>query len=192
MGGWFAIIASIVKSHSGKFVQWSDTGDVHSECLGHKASGPDVLLDHNPQAAPGSFGLTHEQLLQSEWVQNDTLTLEFMLEVRPMYAAFACAAVEVPQSTIKRDVKTLLENGMLKDVLFIAFSTICPFLGTFFTTLMQPIFAARAAWFRHISRLPPSLKPRFGQQALVSQPALQTCLTLCGFRNYLLPSGLNS
>ena len=31
----------------------------------------------------GIFGLTHKQLLDSEWVENDSLTVKFELEVRP-------------------------------------------------------------------------------------------------------------
>lgn len=31
----------------------------------------------------GIFGLSHKQLLASEWVENDALTVKFELEVRP-------------------------------------------------------------------------------------------------------------
>ena len=76
--------------------------------------------DHAP-ASLGIFGLSHEDLLQSEWVQNDTLTVKFELEVRPYeYASsrpFSLAA-EVPAPTMSEDTHALLEEGNCSDVQF--------------------------------------------------------------------------
>ena len=71
-----------VKARSGKILQWGETRDVVHEYV-VAAYGPDV---HWPGRAPeslGIFGLSHEELLQSEWVENDALTMKFELEVRP-------------------------------------------------------------------------------------------------------------
>ena len=43
--------------------------------------GPDVE-EHDGSPADGIFGLSHDELLGSEWVENDTLTVKVKLEVR--------------------------------------------------------------------------------------------------------------
>ena len=40
-------------------------------------------MDHTFVPSQGIFGLSHKQLLGSEWVENDSLTVKFELEVRP-------------------------------------------------------------------------------------------------------------
>ena len=57
----------------------------------------------------GLFGLSHDELLQSEWVHDDVLTLKFVLEVRPCreYSSQVVAreVVGVPEPTLCRDPK---------------------------------------------------------------------------------------
>ena len=48
-----------------------------------KAYGPNVNLADSQVAPAGIFGLTHEEILRSEWVDSDSLTVKFVLEVRP-------------------------------------------------------------------------------------------------------------
>ena len=69
----------------------------------------------------GIFGLSHEELLQSEWVENDALTMKFELEVRPEVWAESGPlglAGEVPEPTMSDDTQTLLEEGKCCDVRF--------------------------------------------------------------------------
>ncbi|CAE7227125.1 BPM2 [Symbiodinium sp. CCMP2592] len=112
-----------VKARNGEFLQWGETRDVVHR--GHPnrwaAYGPDVHWPGHPPASPGIFGLSHEELLQSEWVENDTLTVKFELEVRPDRWAdsvpFSLVG-EVPQPTMTGDTRALLEEGKFSDVRF--------------------------------------------------------------------------
>lgn len=49
----------------------------------HHQLSPLELVHQLFFAASGIFGLSHKQLLASEWVENDALTVKFELEVRP-------------------------------------------------------------------------------------------------------------
>ena len=74
-----------------------------------------------PPASLGIFGLSHEELLQSEWAQEDTLTVKVEQEVRPMRRFQQChwsAGVEIPEPTILEDTKALLQEGKCSDVRF--------------------------------------------------------------------------
>ena len=116
-----------VKAQSGEFVQWGDTSNViHNgrsgrTCAYGRAYGPDVHWPGDPPASLGIFGLSHEELLESQWVQNDTLTLKFELEVRPdeyETRQGLSLAAEVPEPTIIEDTRALLEQGTCSDVRF--------------------------------------------------------------------------
>ncbi|CAE7336025.1 BTB/POZ and MATH domain-containing protein 2 [Symbiodinium microadriaticum] len=111
-----------IKSRSGEFVQWGETSDfVHFEEdeVAERAYGPDVHSPGHPPTSLGIFGLSHEELLQSEWVVDDTLTAKFELEVRPDQLP-KCQrlsfAVEVPETTMSQDTQALLEEGTCSDV----------------------------------------------------------------------------
>ena len=107
-----------VKARDGQFVQWGETRDVVQSC-DSCAYGPDVHWPGHPPASLGIFGLSHEELLQSEWVQNDTLTVKFELEVRPdKYGTWQrlSLAAEVPEPTIIEDTRALLTEGTCSDV----------------------------------------------------------------------------
>ena len=111
-----------VKRHDGSFVQWGATKDVIRRCLSVEVYGPDVHVEGSAPSAIGIFGLTHEQLLQSEWVSDDTLTLKFVLEVRPLGTRVTESpfkeSVDVPEPSLHRDVETLLEEASSSDVRF--------------------------------------------------------------------------
>ena len=114
-----------VRAHGGDFVQWGETRDeVHEvgpDGLG-LAYGPDVHLEGQSPDVKGIFGLTHEQLLQSEWVENDTLTVKFALEVRPggwEESQPLHEAVSVPGPSMSDDTQALLQNGKGSDVRFL-------------------------------------------------------------------------
>ena len=78
-----------VKNGGGDFQQWGEVGNVcmpgvekrlpFGMCAG-RAFGPDVACGES--ASSGIFGLSHEQLLQSDWVVADFLTAKVELEVR--------------------------------------------------------------------------------------------------------------
>ncbi|CAE7639783.1 BPM2 [Symbiodinium sp. CCMP2456] len=109
-----------VKARSGQFVQWGETRDVvhRGDC---SAFGPDVHWPGHPPASLGIFGLSHEELLRSEWVQDDTLTVKFELQVRPDQCETRqrwSLATEVPEPTILKDTRALLEQGTGSDVRF--------------------------------------------------------------------------
>ncbi|CAE7764739.1 BPM3, partial [Symbiodinium sp. CCMP2456] len=112
-----------VKAQSGEFVQWGRTRDVvHDGDSGRTcAYGPDVHWPDDPPASLGIFGLSHEELLESQWVENDTLTVKFELEVRPPRNVIQqplSLATEIPEPTIHQDTQALLEEGICSDVRF--------------------------------------------------------------------------
>lgn len=115
-----------IKKKGGEFVQWGNTGD---ECHPTTdtcgwAFGPDVYQQdwgHRSNKV-GIFGLSHKQLLSSEWVENDSLTVKFELEVRPddWYGRAPLKPhVDVPQPTISADMRALLDEGKCSDVTFL-------------------------------------------------------------------------
>ena len=109
-----------VKRRGGDYVQWGETRDAVNEAA-ESFYGPDVHSTGSPPAAVGIFGLTHEELLQSEWVEDDTLTAKFVLEVRPNEAYLSeCLdqTVEVPAPTVDRDLRALLDEGTCSDLQF--------------------------------------------------------------------------
>ena len=93
-----------VKAAGGDFVQWGRAWDeltLRDVCL---VFGPDVHWEGHACAERGIFGLTHAQLLQSEWVENDTLTIKFVLEVHPHEEIAAQPfqeALEIPVPSMK-------------------------------------------------------------------------------------------
>jgi len=112
-----------IKARSGEFVQWGELREeLHDVDDGPPtAYGPDVHEAENAPASLGIFGLTHQQLLQSAWVDKDTLTAKFVLEVHPV-GTFETQPllthVEVPGSTLHQDTQALWEKGTGSDVQF--------------------------------------------------------------------------
>lgn len=119
----------MIKRADGEFVQWGETGDV---CLPDEdtegtAFGPDVHtasranLAFCPPSKDGVFGLSHKELLLSEWVVSDALTVKAEMEVRrdKRCGDATLQNVEVPEATLGSDMLALLEEGISSDVTFI-------------------------------------------------------------------------
>lgn len=121
-----------IKDASGEFTQWGATGE---ECHPYwdawgKAFGPDVQ-DHREEATTidevidkevGIFDLSHDELLESQWVQNDTLTVKVQIELRKDIRAASLSlkpTVDVPAPTIDTDLLLLLNRGLHSDVTFL-------------------------------------------------------------------------
>lgn len=117
-----------IKKAGGDFVQWGpEANECHPdwEEMG-KVFGPDVQKcpgeDSEPEQPIGIFGLTHEDLVKSEWVENDTLTVKAKVEVmsgsQPTTEALAPDVV-VPPSTITQNILSMLEDGKYTDTTFV-------------------------------------------------------------------------
>ena len=115
-----------VRARNAEYVQWGETSDaIHDGSYDQwptcAAYGPDVHWPGDPPASVGIFGLGYEELLHSEWVQDDTLTVKFELDVRPddpPKAQRLSVPAEVPEPTLSEDTKALLEQGKGSDVQF--------------------------------------------------------------------------
>ena len=84
-----------------------------SDTLG-RAFGPDVYEGPATGRTVGIFGLTHEQLLASEWVTGDALSVKIKVEVLPPEDGFytktmKTSLVDVPAPTICSHFRALLE-----------------------------------------------------------------------------------
>jgi len=118
-----------VKEASGDFTQWGASGDECHPYWQHedKAFGPDVQTVRNssvPERTIGVFGLSHRELLQSKWVQRDSLTVKVLLEVRPGREVYASKqnihpSVVVPPATLDTNLLSLLHSGRHSDVTFL-------------------------------------------------------------------------
>ena len=116
-----------VKEAGSDFVQWGETWDElnyrdDDQDEGGIAYGPDVHWEGQRPAQIGIFGLTHKQLLQSQWVENDTLTVKFVVEVRPddqVVRHPLPEAEEIPGPTLHCDTEALLQNSTCSDVQFV-------------------------------------------------------------------------
>ena len=121
-----------IKARDGSFAQWGESGhhyydseadELDDDC--QTSFGPDVHWAGYRPATPtalGIFGLTHEELLQSEWVDGDVMTVKCVLDVRCCLDSVNQSthpAVELPESSIVLDMQRLLENGNTSDLLVI-------------------------------------------------------------------------
>lgn len=115
-----------IKGSGGDFVQWGKSGD---ECHPDDNTfgmtfGPDVQVKGGYESdvkAVGVFGLSHKELLQSDWVVGDALTVKCELAVRPACSIMNIAAskIEVPAPTIAENLLSLLDDSRFSDVIFI-------------------------------------------------------------------------
>eukprot|EP00930_Biecheleria_cincta_P047339 TRINITY_DN32797_c0_g1_i1.p1 TRINITY_DN32797_c0_g1~~TRINITY_DN32797_c0_g1_i1.p1 ORF type:complete len:504 (+),score=73.00 TRINITY_DN32797_c0_g1_i1:91-1602(+) len=109
-----------IKSKERGYVQWGKPAQVYQEEeVDDMLFGPDVC---DALAVPqGIFGMTHSQLLNSEWVVNDTLTAKLQIWVRPNVASRESrdTAVLVPPCNHHDKLLRLLESGSNSDVTFI-------------------------------------------------------------------------
>ncbi|CAE7207451.1 BPM3 [Symbiodinium sp. CCMP2456] len=123
-GGRIALRYRIfVKVRGGDFVQWGETStEVLEDEHGCKAFGPDVHDGSSDPAKMGIFGLTHEELLRSEWVEGDILTVKFVLEVRlegDCESRPLSPGIDIPGPTMSQDNRALWEKGTCSDVEFV-------------------------------------------------------------------------
>lgn len=116
-----------IQNASGTYVQWGDAGDdcyPDEDTYGH-AFGPDVTIDVGNGLRPtGIFGLTHKELLQSEWVSSDTLTVKCEIEVRPPvdggYVPLSLSqSIHVPRGSLGSNLASLLDDAKYSDITFI-------------------------------------------------------------------------
>jgi speckle-type POZ protein len=119
-----------VKNAEGNFIQWGESGD---ECQPDDDTcgwvfGPDVRTNGVVASGVvkpfGIYGLTHKELLQSEWVTADALTVKVEVEVRsreePMCAPQSDEPqIEVPAAALGAHLLSLFEDGKSTDVTFI-------------------------------------------------------------------------
>ena len=120
-----------IKARDGSFVQWGEGGHGRydsevSYVWREDCFGPDVHWEnHRPASltALGIFGLSHEELLRSEWVQDDELTVKCVLEVRPRDSPKVQdqlgPSAELPAPTVVHDMHALFEKSTNSDVRFV-------------------------------------------------------------------------
>eukprot|EP00931_Biecheleriopsis_adriatica_P064105 TRINITY_DN38948_c0_g1_i2.p1 TRINITY_DN38948_c0_g1~~TRINITY_DN38948_c0_g1_i2.p1 ORF type:complete len:520 (+),score=78.09 TRINITY_DN38948_c0_g1_i2:65-1561(+) len=115
----------LIKRSDGVFMQWGERGEydhVLDEGQGPQVIiGPDVVPAAGDRPA-GIFGLTHRELLASEWIVEDSFTFKILLEVRPgrpWVSKTWSHKVQVPPSTIANNLLALLEEGRNSDVTFL-------------------------------------------------------------------------
>lgn len=111
-----------VQRNDGEFVQWGCQGDFcdHEVDKTMVILGPDV--QSKPGPARGIFGLSHEELLQSEWVHQDTLIAKFEFELLPAhgceYLPPQPITIDIPPPSLSSNMLSLFDEGKLCDVTF--------------------------------------------------------------------------
>eukprot|EP00434_Breviolum_minutum_P036108 symbB.v1.2.031980.t1/scaffold3775.1/size50518/5 len=119
---------ALIKNAAGAYVQWGQEANecYPAESTCGRAFGPDVYFTEDvpeSMARVGIFGMTHEQLLKSDWVVDGALTAKFELEVRPNVELdpmpLKRASIEVPPSTIATEFVEMFDEGRGADVTFI-------------------------------------------------------------------------
>eukprot|EP00747_Dinoflagellata_sp_TGD_P156603 gnl/TRDRNA2_/TRDRNA2_177678_c4_seq28.p1 gnl/TRDRNA2_/TRDRNA2_177678_c4~~gnl/TRDRNA2_/TRDRNA2_177678_c4_seq28.p1 ORF type:complete len:505 (+),score=88.94 gnl/TRDRNA2_/TRDRNA2_177678_c4_seq28:50-1564(+) len=112
-----------IKSKERGFVQWGSSGaEFMQEDADGRIFGPDVCRASD--VPNGLFGMSHEQLMNSEWVVDDVLTAKLRVEVRPLVPPRAdgpCDIDEVliPPPVLADKLMALLDSGSGCDVTFI-------------------------------------------------------------------------
>merc|ERR1712032_796423 len=100
------------------FFQWGEMGDEchpKAQTCG-RAFGPDVDIVEEGRSASiskkGVFGLSHKELLGSEWVSGDALTVKVEIEMRQAYYPSdhfpLRPKVAVPPSSLQANMLSLL------------------------------------------------------------------------------------
>lgn len=112
----------MVKNRNHEYVQWGDDGrELRLEGDDLYLYGPDVCAVGD--IPTGVFGLTHQQLMKSEWVADDVLTVKLQIEVRTEKppeekCEDAGDMVEEPSSLLIHNLLALLDSGANSDVTF--------------------------------------------------------------------------
>ena len=119
---------ALIKDAAGAYVQWGPEGNecYPAESTCGRAFGPDVYFTEDEDESTvtvGIFGMTHEQLLKSDWVVDGALTAKFELEVRPNVELdplpLKRASIDLPPSTIATEFLAMFEEGRGADVTFV-------------------------------------------------------------------------
>eukprot|EP00931_Biecheleriopsis_adriatica_P078579 TRINITY_DN52015_c0_g1_i1.p1 TRINITY_DN52015_c0_g1~~TRINITY_DN52015_c0_g1_i1.p1 ORF type:complete len:502 (+),score=97.28 TRINITY_DN52015_c0_g1_i1:85-1590(+) len=119
--GLFCRYKLFIQRNDGEYVQWGGDGEMFTEDdMADEVFGPDARIDDGEPAA-GIFGLSHKELLQSEWVKDDTMKVRCVLQARAWMEAEDSTGdikepVEVPPPSITSNFLSLLEDGKWSDV----------------------------------------------------------------------------
>eukprot|EP00929_Paragymnodinium_shiwhaense_P042381 TRINITY_DN21942_c0_g1_i1.p1 TRINITY_DN21942_c0_g1~~TRINITY_DN21942_c0_g1_i1.p1 ORF type:complete len:515 (+),score=118.28 TRINITY_DN21942_c0_g1_i1:95-1639(+) len=118
-----------IKHKRGEFVQWGQEGLVSIDGEDIATSyifGPDVAIARTQRI--GIFGLSYEDLLTSDWIDEDTLTIKVDMEAKncdlswedlePPKKKFKLTE-ELPASSLVADLLATLQNGIGCDVTFV-------------------------------------------------------------------------
>jgi hypothetical protein len=119
-----------IQKQGQEFVPWGDGVEVCEQSAEHetlglhgKVFGPDAVSIDSDETPKGIFGMTHEELLKSEYVHDDTLTAKIEIELRSAEMWERCnttnALVAVPDPMLHSNLQALLEDGKFSDVLFV-------------------------------------------------------------------------
>eukprot|EP00931_Biecheleriopsis_adriatica_P054733 TRINITY_DN32240_c0_g1_i1.p1 TRINITY_DN32240_c0_g1~~TRINITY_DN32240_c0_g1_i1.p1 ORF type:complete len:534 (-),score=87.60 TRINITY_DN32240_c0_g1_i1:2-1603(-) len=123
----------LVKDPAGEFVPWGNmTTECHTDRKGSLVCGPDLQWNRDvvvPSRPIGIFGMSHGDLLKSNWVKDDTLTVKIQLEVRlpknihDIREQFGKEKIEnkvnVPGPTLQQDLLCLYNRERRGDVTFV-------------------------------------------------------------------------
>ena len=119
-----------VKDENGAFIPLGETGhECHPAWKSYeKAFGPEVqeVKDGEQPLRPiGVFGLSHTELMQSRWVQNDVLHVKIELAMRHAVSIDILrekvekgSPIEVPASSLQQNLLALYRDGDHGDVTF--------------------------------------------------------------------------
>ena len=116
----------LIQKAGGDFVQWGEDG---RECYPRwttedKAFGPDVLPFPEAEWQDfGVFGLSHAQLLESNWIEDDTLTVKVQIKVMEesdtrSVDQLQLSSVEVPPPDMTAKLLSMYEQGRMTDITF--------------------------------------------------------------------------
>jgi len=114
-----------IKRAGGDFVQWGEECNACAptwyDC--DKMFGPDVRMQGEEPTRPlGIFGLSHAELLKSEWVDNDTLTVKVQVEVMigsDTSTGVFSTEIDVPAPSMSDNLLTMLEDSQYTDTTFV-------------------------------------------------------------------------
>lgn len=118
--GAFFRYTVLIKSAQRGFVEWgSDTVRTDS-CVDGNIFGPDVC--DSCETPKGIFGMNYMELLESEWVSDDSLTAKLIVKVRPNVVYHKTNDVDdvtIPPSSLSDNFLSFLDSSLSGDVTFV-------------------------------------------------------------------------